>query len=154
MANLLSKILNERNLTLPTVKPVGSYVPAKRMGNIIVTSGQLPLKDGKLHKTGKLGDSLKVEDVSETAIHACLNGFSAIQNVTSLDKIKEVIKIGVFVASTPDFTDHHLVANHVSNFLIEIFGEEGKHARFAIGVSSLPLNAPLEVEFNVRVEEE
>ena len=96
---------------------------------------------------------MKIEDVQESATYACLNGLAAIQTVCDLSKIQEIIKIGVFVASTSDFTQQHLVANYVSNFLIEIFGEKGKHARFAIGVPCLPLNAPLEVEFNVRFEE-
>ena len=154
MSNQLEKILKEKNLTLPQLNPVGAYIPAKKIGNLVVTSGQLPLEDGKLYQTGKLGGTLEIKDVQKSAIYACLNGLSAIETVIGdLNKIQEVIKVGVFVASTPAFTQQHLVANYVSNFLIEIFGIQGKHARFAIGVPCLPLDAPLEVELNVKFEE-
>ncbi|TGK02636.1 RidA family protein [Leptospira langatensis] len=134
----------------PTPKAIAAYIPASRSGNLVFTSGQLPMKDGKLMLTGTLGAGLGVEDVKAAAEQAALNGLAAISGVIGdLDQIKSIVKIGVFVASSPDFTEQHLVANHASNLLLSIFGEAGRHARFAVGNSSLPLGAPVEVEMTV-----
>lgn len=136
----------------PTPKAIAAYIPATRAGNLVFTSGQLPLKDGKLLLTGTLGAGLQVEDLKAATEQAALNGLAAISGVIGdLEKIQSIVKIGVFVASAPDFTEQHLVANHASNLLLEIFGEKGKHARFAVGNSSLPLGAPVEVELTVLV---
>ncbi len=134
----------------PTPKAIAAYIPAARTGNLVFTSGQLPLKDGKLLLTGTLGAGLVVDDLKAATEQATLNGLAAIAGVIGeLDQIQAIVKIGVFVASTSDFTEQHLVANHASNLLLSIFGEKGKHARFAVGNASLPLGAPVEVEITV-----
>ncbi|TGK06637.1 RidA family protein [Leptospira semungkisensis] len=134
----------------PTPKAIAAYIPASQSGNLVFTSGQLPMKDGKLMLTGILGAGLGVEDVKAAAEQAALNALAAISGVIGdLDQIKSIVKIGVFVASSPEFTEQHLVANHASNLLLSIFGEAGRHARFAVGNSSLPLGAPVEVEMTV-----
>ncbi|MFB5652316.1 RidA family protein [Leptospira wolffii] len=150
--SVLEKI-KSLGLELPPVpKAIAAYIPANRAGNFVFTSGQLPLKDGKLLLTGTLGAGLKVEDLKTATEQATLNGLAAISGIIGdLDQIQAIVKIGVFVASSPDFTEQHLVANHASNLLLEIFGEKGKHARFAVGNSTLPLGSPVEVELTVLV---
>ncbi|MBE7412202.1 MAG: RidA family protein [Leptospiraceae bacterium] len=140
--------LKSLKLELPTPpKAIAAYIPAKSSDKLIFTSGQLPMKDGKLKFTGKLGKEVDLEMGKECAKIACLNGLSAISGVLGgLDRISKIIKIGVYVASTPEFTDHHLVANSASELLVNIWGNLGNHARFAIGVPSLPLDAPVELE--------
>ncbi|MBM9578326.1 RidA family protein [Leptospira sp. 201903070] len=131
----------------PPPQAIAAYIPANQSGNLVFTSGQLPLKDGQLMLTGKLGESLSIEDVKEATIQASLNAIAAASAICGgPDKIVRIVKIGVFVACGPNFTEHHLVANHGSNFLLSVFGESGRHARFAVGVPSLPLNAPVEIE--------
>ncbi|PJZ48046.1 RidA family protein [Leptospira saintgironsiae] len=134
----------------PAPKAIAAYIPAIQTGNLVFTSGQLPLKDGKLMLTGTLGAGLSIDDVKAATEQAALNGLAAIAGVIGdLDKIKSIVKIGVFVSSSPDFIEQHLVANHASNLLLSIFGEAGRHARFAVGNSALPLGAPVEVEMTV-----
>ncbi len=131
----------------PSPKAIAAYIPAKSSGKLIFTSGQLPMKDGKLLHAGKLGNEVDLESGKQCAQTACLNGLAAIVGLLGdLEKISRIIKIGVYVASTPDFTEHHLVANSASELLVNIWGDNGNHARFAIGVPSLPLNAPVELE--------
>ncbi|EKR62074.1 endoribonuclease L-PSP [Leptospira weilii str. 2006001853] len=136
----------------PAPQAIAAYIPANRSGNLVFTSGQLPLKDGQLALTGKLGETLSVDDVKEATIQASLNAIAAASAVCGgPDKIVKIVKIGVFVACSPNFTEHHLVANHGSNFFLSVFGDAGRHARFAVGVPSLPLNAPVEVEVTFQV---
>ncbi|TGL76408.1 RidA family protein [Leptospira yasudae] len=131
----------------PPPQAIAAYIPANRSGNLVFTSGQLPLKDGQLMQVGKLGEGLSVDDVKEATIQASLNAIAAAAAVCGgPDKLVKIVKIGVFVACSPNFTEHHLVANHGSNFLLSVFGEEGRHARFAVGTPSLPLGAPVEME--------
>lgn len=131
-----------------------SVYSSKPIRKFSFTSGQLPLKEGQLILSGKLGEDLSIEDVKEATIQASLNAIAAASAVCGdPDKIIKVIKVGVFVASSPNFWEHHLVANHSSNFFLSVFGETGRHARFAVGVSSLPLNAPVEVEVTFQVED-
>lgn len=130
--------------------PAGSYVPAKISGNLVFTAGQLPLVDGKLMELGKLGADLEAERGKELAQRCALNALAAIKGVLGdLDRITSVVKVVGFVASTPEFTMQPQVINGASEFLQEVFGEAGVHARSAVGVPVLPLNSPVEVELIV-----
>lgn len=127
--------------------PAASYLPYARTGKLLFTAGQLPLKDGALISTGLLGRDLETADGLEAARQCAINILAQAKAATgSLDDIKSIIKITVFVASAPDFTEQHLVANGASELLADVLGEAGKHARSAVGMASLPLNAPVEVE--------
>lgn len=142
--------LAELGLTIPEVaKPVASYIPAVQSGSYVYTSGQLPMRDGQLITTGKVGGEVTAEEAMECAKQCALNGLAAINAVVPLDRITRIVKAVVFVASTPDFTGQPGVANGASELLGEVFGEAGRHARSAVGVPVLPLDAPVEVELVV-----
>lgn len=148
----------ELGVNLPEVaKPVAAYVPTVVTGNYVFTSGQLPFKDGKLPATGKVGETEGLVDPAEAqklAKLSALNGLAAIKDaIGNLDKITKVVKVVVFVSSDPAFTGQPLVANGASEFIFEVFGEAGKHARSAVGVATLPLDAPVEVELIVEFAE-
>jgi enamine deaminase RidA (YjgF/YER057c/UK114 family) len=145
--------LAELGLKLPEVaKPVAAYVPAVRVGNLVFTSGQLPLRDGALIATGKNGDSVSPEVAVECAQQCALNALAAVKaQVGELTAVKRIVKVVAFVASTPDFTGQPQVANGASELLGQVFGEAGEHARSAVGVPVLPLDAPVEVELVVEV---
>ena len=145
--------LAELGLAVPEVaKPVAVYVPAVRNGNHVFTSGQLPMKSGELMLAGKVGDDVSAEQAYECAQQCALNALAAVKSVVGdLSAVKQVVKVVVFVASTPDFTGQPGVANGVSELLGKVFGDAGVHARSAVGVSSLPLDAPVEVELLVEV---
>jgi enamine deaminase RidA (YjgF/YER057c/UK114 family) len=132
-------------------KSLASYIPSQISGNLIFTSGQLPLRSGQLITTGKLGSEHSIDSVKEATQLSCINALGAIlYSLEDLNRITKIIRLGVFVASTPDFFNQHLVANHASDMLISLFGLEiGKHSRFAIGTASLPLNSPVELELTV-----
>ncbi len=151
---LIQDTLKQLGLEIPPVPAaLAAYIPSKRSGNLIFTSGQLPLVSGKLRKTGKVGKDLSLEEAKEEAKQCVLNALAAtLLHIDSLEKIKSIVKLGVFVAGTPEFSEQHLVANGASELLAAIFGEKGKHARFAIGVSSLPLDASVELEMVAEVE--
>lgn len=140
-------------LAVPEVaKPVAVYVPAVRSGNHVYTSGQLPMRSGELMFTGKVGGEVTVDEAVECARQCALNALAAIKaEVGDLAAVKRVVKVVVFVASTPDFTGQPGVANGVSELLGEVFGDAGVHARSAVGVTALPLDAPVEVELLVEV---
>jgi len=140
-------------LSLPQVaKPVAAYVPAVRTGNYVYTSGQLPLVDGKLQATGKVGESVSPEDAAGLARVCALNALAAAAEAAGgLDAIARVVKVTGFVASAPTFTGQARVINGASEFLIEVLGESGRHARSAVGMAVLPLDAPVEVEMIVEV---
>jgi len=142
-------------LSVPAVTlPLAAYVPAVRSGNYVYTSGQLPMIDGVLAATGKLGAGISPEEGAELAKVCALNAIAAVKAVIGdLDKVLRVVKVVGFVASTPDFTGQPGVINGASLLLREAFGEAGVHARSAVGVVSLPLNAPVEVEMIVEVSE-
>ena len=148
MADTIQKRLAALGVALPAAAaPAGSYVPFARSGKLVLTSGQLPISDGKLAVTGLLGRDLDVAAGKEAARLCAINVLAQFQAATGdLEKIARLVKITVFVASTPDFTEQHLVANGASDFLVEVLGEAGKHARAAVGMASLPLNAAVEVE--------
>ena len=133
-------------------KPVAAYVPAVVSGRHVFTSGQLPMRGGELIATGKVGDAVSVETATECAAQCAINALAAIKGqIGSLDKITRVVKVVGFVASTPDFTGQPGVMNGASTLLQDIFGEIGVHARSAVGVAALPLDAPVEVELVVEV---
>ena len=148
MADTIENRLAALGVTLPAAAaPAGSYVPFVQSGKLILTSGQLPLSGGKLVSTGLLGRELDVAAGKEAAKICAINILAQLQAATGdLGKIARLLKITVFVASTPDFTEQHLVANGASDFLVEVLGDAGKHARAAVGMASLPLNASVEVE--------
>lgn len=143
--------LAELGISIPAVtKPVAAYVPAVASGNLVMTAGQLPFVDGVLPATGKVGAEVAADDAVGFARTAVLNALAAAQSVIgSLDRVTRVIKVVVFVASAPDFTGQPAVANGASTVLGEIFGERGQHARSAVGVAVLPLDAPVEVELTL-----
>jgi enamine deaminase RidA (YjgF/YER057c/UK114 family) len=145
--------LAELGFPLPDVpKPVAAYVPAVQAGNLVFTSGQIPMRDGKLAAVGIVGDSVSLEQSQECARICAINALAAIRGIVGdLDRVVRVVKVGVFVAATPAFADHPKVANGASEFLMNVFGDAGRHARAAVGCSSLPLQAPVEVEMIVEV---
>ena len=140
-------------LEVPEVaKPVAVYVPAVRSGNHVFTSGQLPMRSGELITTGKVGGEVSAEEAVQCAQQCALNALAAIRaEVGELSNVKRVVKVVAFVASTPDFTGQPGVANGASELLGEVFGDAGVHARSAVGVPVLPLDAPVEVELVVEV---
>ena len=145
--------LADLGLSVPEVaKPVAAYVPALRSGNYVYTSGQLPMRDGRLLHTGAVGGVVSQAEAVECARQCALNALAAIKaEVGELAAVKQIVKVVVFVASTPDFSNQPLVANGVSELLGEVFGEAGRHARSAVGVNVLPLDSPVEVELVVEV---
>jgi enamine deaminase RidA (YjgF/YER057c/UK114 family) len=140
--------LTELGISLPTLAaPVGAYSPAAISGNLVFTSGQLPFVDGVLPATGKVGAEVSAADAAGYARTCVLNALAAAQSVIgSLDRVTRVVKVTGFVASAPDFTGQPAVLNGASTVLGDIFGEAGTHARSAVGVAVLPLDAPVEVE--------
>ena len=137
-------------LVLPeVVAPVAAYVPAVRTGNLVFTSGQLPMVDGQLPAVGKVGALVSPEQAKDLARTCALNALAAIDALVGLDAVVRVVKVVGFVASTPDFTGQPAVINGASELLGEVFG--GQHARSAVGVAALPLDAPVEVELVVEV---
>ncbi len=145
--------LQELGLSVPSVaKPVASYLPAVQTGSYVYTSGQLPMRDGNLMLTGKVGDAVTAEQGVECAQQCALNGLAAVKSlVGDLSRVVRVVKLVVFVASSAGFTGQPGVANGASDLVGEVFGDAGQHARSAVGVSVLPLDAPVEVEMVVEV---
>jgi enamine deaminase RidA (YjgF/YER057c/UK114 family) len=146
--------LAELGLKLPDVpKPAGVYVPALRNGNLVYTSGQLPVVDGALPETGKVGAAVSAERAKELARQCALNALAAVKSeVGDLGKVRRVVKVVGFVASEPSFTAQPGVINGASELLGAVFGDAGVHARSAVGVAVLPLDSPVEVEIVVEVE--
>lgn len=144
--------LAARGLQLPTVSPpVAAYVPAVRTGNYVYVSGQLPLVDGTLVRTGKVGREVTADQAKGLAARCALNALAAIDEVVGLEQVVRIVKVVGFVASAPDFTGQPGVVNGASELFVDVFGEAGRHARSAIGVAELPLGAPVEVEVIVEV---
>ncbi|MEQ1944306.1 RidA family protein [Mesorhizobium sp. VNQ89] len=153
MGDTIEKRLSDLGVTLPAAAaPAANYVPFVRSGNLLFTAGQLPLKDGKLQASGLLGRDVDTAGGREAAKFCAINILAqAKAALGDIEKIVRLVKITVFVASTPDFTEQHLVANGASDFLAEVLGERGKHARSAVGTASLPLNAAVEAEAVIEV---
>lgn len=149
-----SEKLKELGIVLPTpTPPVASYVPGVRVGNLVLVSGQIPIKDGVVTLAGKVGAEVTLEQAQAAARQCGLAGIAiAAATAGGVDKIRRVVRLGVFVNSAAGFTMQPKVANGASDLMIEIFGEAGKHARAAVGANELPLNAAVEVEMMVEVE--
>jgi len=145
--------LAELGLTLPEAAlPVAAYVPAVRTGNLVFTAGQLPLVDGKIPFVGKVGSDVTPEQAKDMAQVCALNALAAISLVADIDQIEKIVRVGGFVNGIPGFVAIPAVINGASELLIKLFGEvNGKHARTAIGVAELPLNAPVELEMVVQI---
>jgi enamine deaminase RidA (YjgF/YER057c/UK114 family) len=144
--------LAELGLTVPAVPaPVAVYVPAVRSGSYVYTSGQLPLRDGQLILTGKVGGEVSAEEAYDCARQCALNAIAAVKSQVELDSVVRVVKATVYVASTPDFTGQPGVANGASELFGAAFGDAGAHARSAVGVPVLPLDAPVELDLIVEV---
>ncbi|GAY10897.1 RidA family protein [Pseudonocardia sp. N23] len=144
--------LRELGIALPAVPPpAGSYVPARRSGSLVFTAGQVPIVDGKVAATGKVGAEVSAEDAYGLARACALNALAAVDALVGIDSITAVIKVVGFVASAPGFNGQPKVINGASDLLGEVFGEAGLHARSAVGVAELPLDVPVEVELIVEV---
>ncbi|BBZ11670.1 RidA family protein [Mycobacterium branderi] len=144
--------LAELGIELPAVvKPLAAYVPAVRTGNLVYTAGQLPMQDGKLAGAGKVGAEVSPEDGKELARLCALNALAAVDSLVGIDAVIQVVKVVGFVASAPGFSGQPGVVNGASELLAEVFGDRGAHARSAVGVAELPLDAPVEVELVVEV---
>ncbi|MCX5717846.1 MAG: RidA family protein [Nitrospirae bacterium] len=141
--------LKQLGIELPEApKPLGSYIPLVRTGNLVFLSGILPLVKGKLSREGRVGDKVTVDEAREDARTAAINALAILKsNLGTLNKIRRCVKITGYVSSAPDFTEQPKVLNAASDFMLEIFGEVGRHARAAVGVNVLPLNSPVELEF-------
>ena len=156
MANIIDQRLKELNIELDDASvPAGSYVPYVITNNLVFISGQLPFIDGKLTIKGKVGDNVSLDDavkMSEACAKALLSQLKAACD-GNLDKVSKVVKLGGFVASAPNFTDQPKVINGASDLIVNIFGDKGKHSRFAVGVAALPLNVPVEIDGIFEIED-
>lgn len=152
MTDRIDRALEELGLTLPqAAAPIAAYVPVVEAGGLLHVSGQLPFKDGAV-MTGKLGDGTSLEDGQAAAQACALMVIAQVKaHLGNLQRITRIVKLGVFVNSTPDFTDHPKVANGASDLMVKLFGDNGKHARAAVGVAALPLGAAVEVDAIVEV---
>ena len=155
MTNIIEKRLQELNIVLDEAsKPAGSYVPYVISNNLVFISGQLPFIDGSITIKGKVGEGVSEVDAIQMAEVCAKALLSQLKSACdgNLDKVKKVVKLGGFVASAPNFIDHPKIINGASNLIVKIFEDKGKHSRFAIGVASLPLNAPVEIEGIFEIE--
>ena len=153
MVNVESRI-EQIGLNIPEApKPVAAYIPAKQTGKLVFTAGQLPMVNGELISIGLLGQDVEIDEANNAARICTLNALAAIKGVIGdLDRIKQIVRVVGYVASIPTFTQQPAVVNGASELLLEIFGENGKHARSAVGMAVLPLNASVEIELTVEVE--
>ena len=153
MAEGVEDRLRASGYELPTVpQPGGSYVPAIRAGTLLFTAGQLPFKEGGLLYTGKVGREVSVEDAKEAARRCTLNALAAVKSEVGLENVRRIAKVTGYVASTEGFTGQPEVMNGASDLIGDLFGDSGLHARTAVGVAELPLNAPVEVELVVELD--
>ncbi len=146
--------LKSLGIELPEApKPLGSYVPFVRVGNLIYLSGMLPMREGRLIRTGRVGESVSLEEAAEAARVAAINGLAILKAaIGDLVKVKRCVKVEGYVSSAGDFTDQPKVLNGASDFMSRVFGEAGRHARTAVGVNVLPLDSPVEVSFIFEIE--
>jgi enamine deaminase RidA (YjgF/YER057c/UK114 family) len=154
MSETIEKRLADLGIVIPAAAaPAANYVPFVRSGNLLFPSGQLPIKDGKLAVTGLLGRDLDTAAGQEAARLCAINVLAqAKAALGDLEKIRRLVKISIYVASAPDFTEQHLVGNGASDLFAKVLGERGKHARVAVGMAALPLNAAVEIEAVLEVE--
>jgi len=146
---IISTRLEQLGVVLPSApKPVAAYIPFVRAGNLIFISGQIPMRSGKLMCAGSVPSVISVDEARAAAHQCALNGLAVLASAVDgdLDRVQRIIRLGVFVCSDPGFTDQPTVANGASEFLVEVFGENGRHARAAVGSVALPLGAAVEVE--------
>jgi enamine deaminase RidA (YjgF/YER057c/UK114 family) len=150
---MIEEKLLEMGIEIPEApKPLASYIPVIKSGNLIFTAGQVPLANGEVKYKGKVGKDISLEDGIKAAEICTINCLSVIKTlIGELDKIKQILKVTVFVNSGEGFTDQPKVANGASDMLVSIFGENGKHVRSAVGVSELPINSAVEIEMIVEV---
>ena len=147
--NTIDKLLNEKNIIIPKApSPAANYVSYIITNNLIFIAGQVPFENGKINYTGKVGDNIDIVTAKKIARICGLNILGVLKSALNddLSKVKKCVKLGIFVSCTNSFNQQPEVANGVSDLMVEIFGENGKHARFAVGTSSLPRNAPVEVD--------
>jgi enamine deaminase RidA (YjgF/YER057c/UK114 family) len=151
--NSVEEKLAKLGIKLPEISaPVAAYIPAKRAGNLIFTAGQLPMVNGELFTTGLIKEESDIDKAKVAARVCTLNALAAIKGVIgNLDEIKNIVRVVGYVASSSDFTKQPAIVNGASELLLEIFGENGKHARSAVGVAVLPLNASVEIELTVEI---
>ena len=147
-------IINGLGIVIPEApKPVAAYVPAKKVGNLIFTAGQLPMVNGELISKGLLGQDVEIEEANKAARICTINALAAIKGlIGDLDQIQQIVRVVGYVSSIPTLTQQPAVVNGASELLLEIFGENGKHARSAVGMAVLPLNASVEIELTVEVK--
>jgi enamine deaminase RidA (YjgF/YER057c/UK114 family) len=146
--SLNGKLASLQIVVPPLAGPFGSYVPAKRVGNLLYVSGQLPMKDGKLLAVGQVPSRCPIEQARAAAKQCVVNALAAVRAVgENLDDLAGVVRVGAFVSSDAAFTQQPQVANAASEFLLELFGDAGRHVRAAVGVNTLPLDAAVEIEF-------
>ncbi|MCI9638912.1 MAG: RidA family protein [Emergencia sp.] len=150
---ITEKRIEELGIELPLASPPGAmYIPVKQLGNALFVAGQVPFVDGKLLVSGKVGDTVSMEQAEEAARRCIINLMAALKDyLGDLDKVKNITKIQVFVNSKTGFMQQHLVANAASQLLYDVFGEKGRHARTAVGTNQLPMDAPVEIEAIVEV---
>jgi enamine deaminase RidA (YjgF/YER057c/UK114 family) len=145
--------LTSLEIELPApAAPVGAYLPVVRTGDLVFTAGQLPMKDGSLTAAGKIPGDVSLTEAQQAARTALLNALAALRaEIGSLDNVTRIVRLNVFVNSSPGFTDQAKVANGASDLLLELFGDAGRHTRTAIGAAELPLNAPVELDIIAEV---
>lgn len=150
---MIEERLAEMGIILPPApQPVASYIPVKVVGDLAWVAGQIPMQDGAVTVAGKVGGEVTIDDANAGARRCALQALAALQAALgTLDRVKGIVKLDVFVASATGFTDHPKVANGASDLLVEVFGDEGRHARAAVGVPELPLGAAVEVALLVQV---
>ena len=149
MANTIDAGLKELGITIPEAPaPAANYVPFTTSGNLVFVAGQVPFVDGKLTKTGRVGEDASVEDGHEQARICAINLIAQVKVACGgdLDRVRRVVKLGGFVASAPDFTGQPAVVNGASDLMVDVFGDAGKHARFAVGANVLPLGCVVEID--------
>jgi enamine deaminase RidA (YjgF/YER057c/UK114 family) len=152
---LIDKRLAELGIALPTpAKPIANYVPWVRTGNLVFISGQGAVRDGKIEYTGKVGDTLSVEEAIASARLTAINVIAHLRDACGgdLDRVKRIVKLLGFVNCTPTFGDQPKIINGASDLMVEVFGEKGRHARSAVGAPSLPFNLSVEVEAIAEIE--
>lgn len=150
---IIEKRIEELGINLPPSSPPGAmYIPVKQLGNALFIAGQVPFVNGKLEVSGKVGDTVSIEQAQESARRCIINLMAALKDyLGDLDKVKNIVKIQVFVNSKVGFDEQHIVANAASQLLYDVFGEKGRHARTAVGTNQLPMNAPVEIEAIVEI---
>lgn len=151
---MINEKLQEMGIEIPEApKPLASYIAATVVGELVYTAGQIPIEKGKLKFEGIVGKDISTDKAQQAAKVCAINCLSVIKSeIGDLDRIEQIVKVTVFVASVENYTDQPKVANGASDFLVEVFGEKGKHVRSAVGVSSLPINAPVEIEMIAKIK--